>query len=165
MDLKGRLRNVSENEGCQNQAEGAWPCGRWPCSWKSTPDVFSATQPEILLKNDSGVMPTATTVPSLLPSSHWVLSFTPEPSNVLHKTDFCIYCGLFLCFLSGNTFIVCSVVVENMDGQKEKMKITIILPPTEKRLTFSYVSFQTCVYVCVFTETGYTHDYGIAFFT
>lgn len=64
--LKGRLRNVSKNEGCQDQAGGAWQCRTWPRPWKATPDAFSATRPEILLKNGAGVMPTATAVLSLL---------------------------------------------------------------------------------------------------
>lgn len=46
---------------------------------------------------------------SLYFSLSLVTSFGPAPSKALHKTDFYIYCGLFLCFLRGNTFIVCSI--------------------------------------------------------
>lgn len=163
MGLKGRLRNVSKNEGCQDQAGGAWQCGTWPRPWKATPDAFSATRPEILLKNGAGVMPTATAVLSLLlPLTGYLLR--PCTFEGLTQDRFLyLLRALSLLFTWEYLYCVFRPLRKIWIAERKKMKITGILPPTEKHLTFWYVSFQTCVYVCIFTEMGYTQDSGIAF--
>lgn len=52
-----------------------------------------------------------------------------------------------------------------MDKQKKinKMKTSVILPPTKQHLTFWYISFQTCVYVCFYKNRIYT--YSVKYFS